>query len=167
MSDLSTHLNTVLDIMPWSKSADQVRETIDSISAAKRHLHILESRLHNSCKQMIGDLALNLKKDMPELNLAVVESECKIGNRTRVTKIHVDISECKWVITTESGSQKFDPITIDITSDLTTVVKVISDQFSDKGGDGKILVEGKISTTTRLADWARPRLNSRLSRMSR
>jgi len=83
-----------------------------------------------------------------------------------VVKIHVDISECKWIITTESKSQEFGPIIIDITNDLTTIVKIISDQFNDKSGDGKILIEGKISTITKLAEWVKPRLNSRLSRIS-
>jgi len=156
----------VLDIMPWSESADQIKETIDTINVAKKYLYILESKLHNHCKRMIGELALNLKKDIPELNLAVIESECKIGNKAKVVKIHVDISECKWIITTESKSQEFGPIIIDITNDLTTIVKIISDQFNDKSGDGKILIEGKISTITKLAEWVKPRLNSRLSRIS-
>ena len=159
MSDLSAHLDTVLDIMPWSKSAGQVREAIDAITAAKKNLNVLESRLRTNCKQLIGDLALNLKKRIPQLNLAVTESECKIGNRSKVVRIHVDITECKWVI------DSIGPVSIE--EDLSTVVKLISDQLSDHGGDGKILVEGKISSTTRLAEWAKPRLNSRLARMVR
>jgi hypothetical protein len=183
MQSFSNALNILLEEEHGSSEAmQQALHVYRKIEATKHSINDLYHRLGSLKNKINAELAVNIKKTMPALNVGLDKNgNCKIGYKTKHLILNPDIEGRSWSVTSSDPrfSNKFIKLhrrTLMVNINLDSLISAITNYFGDYykslsesiHGDGTIMIEGKISTFTDLVDWRdggvdEIALNSRLS----
>jgi hypothetical protein len=180
MSNLMRNLDTVFehrDDLHLDLSKKAIKLTSELLET-KQKLNLLQKEAQRFKTELIGALALAVRRKKSGLNVGVNENECKIGYKTVHLSFVPDIENQQWIV--ESTNKRFaatfaSNADLTLNGQLTPLVEGIVQYFSshvDKiTGIGLVVVENKLSTLMHLVEWYknkqhRSRLNSRKYRNS-
>lgn len=147
---LEHNLNIILNTSPRSTAVGIATSTLRALVESTNRTAILEARLRTTVKRLNGELAINIRKSLPNLNVAVESAKCRIGTATKILEIYPDIGKQAWISNIQLPEQATKLI-----PDLTPLIEAISVLFKGDRSSGKILVEGRSATLAQLANWIR------------
>lgn len=137
---------------------------IRKIDAIKQQLLELQNEMSALRSQMKGDLALNVSKSEPKLNIGLDHDEgCRIGIDNKCLRFEPDMQSQVWTVdssdpaladqfTNEHGTS------LKIDSSIDPLIKAISAFFGaelneNRRYNGRIVIEGKLGTMRDLVAW--------------
>lgn len=163
-----------------SKNLEDAYEIIRDIDRANQHIIMLQNRLRILKRKINSELAIQIRKHHPALNISVNPKQCKIGYKSKYLSFYPDIEKGVWQINSEDPKfiNRFHRLyrrnTI-ISPEITDLVTSISDFFTNHYkslgeniiGQGAIIIEGRNSDLHQLAEYSnkQDQLNTRLSRL--
>jgi len=158
-----------------------IDELIRQLQDARQQVSDIEHKLATVKHNMSVDLALNIRKTQPSLNIALDKQGCKVGYKTKLFHITPDLENGIWKITSSNSRFLREFLNVHrrttlINNDLSIFANAIVTYFNnyyrtlgeDLNGTGIILIEEKKSTLLQLVGLKstseRPMLKSRLVR---
>jgi hypothetical protein len=167
--NFTDHLSFILEDSPskCSKNLDDAYEIIRDIDRANQHIIMLQNRLRILKRKINGELAIQIRKHHPALNISVNPKQCKIGYKSKYLSFYPDIEKGVWQINGEDPKfiNRFKKLyrrnTI-ISPEITDLVSSISDFFTNHYkslgesivGKGAIIIEGKSGDLQRLSEYS-------------
>lgn len=169
MSRFNEELDILLSESARSEAPTIARITEDmyELQQLERNKVFLENRISNAISGLYGEMAMAIKRADSGINIAINESEFKVGTSYRTILIRPDFDNRIWVV-----ESKRDTSNIPMTSDMNGTASIIIDQLRGSGedttGTGKLFLEGKAATLIDLVKWQErhkvSKLNSRFTR---
>lgn len=185
MSDLSQTLDIILEeeSPPEYNATASANEIAKQLEIAQRKVIELQNKLSIAHNKMCAELALDVRRKMPGLNVSVDRGNCKIGYRMKHLVLRPDSRSGIWKI--KSSDDRFakrfmkyygtnTAISPSLDSLVDAIITYFKEHYKSLGediiGTGVILIEGRKSSITNLVVWhesqtTKRRLNSRLSRV--
>lgn len=185
MSDLLQHIDIIFEDVELSShnSVSIASDLVKQLEMTQQRIFELQNQLTIAQNKMCGELALNIRRRMPGLNVGVGRDGCKIGYRSKHLILQPDVKRGIWNVKSGDGSfaRRFlsrhsskTIITPNFDNLINALVKHFTEHYKSLGedivGTGIILVEGKRETIVGLSQWyqqqqAQPRkINSRSSK---
>lgn len=84
-----------------SKNLDDAYEILRQIDRANQHIILLQNQLRILKRKINSELAINIRKRHPGLNVAVNPKQCKIGYKTKHLSFYPDIEKGLWSISSD------------------------------------------------------------------
>ena len=150
-----------------SRNLDDAYEILRQIDRANQHIIILQNQLRILKRKINSELAINIRKKHPGLNVAVNPKLCKIGYKTKYLSFYPDIEKGLWSISSDDGkfmnrfkkqyrrniviSPEMDDL---VSSIITFFINHYKSLGEDIVGSGKIIIEEKIGSLTDLATYS-------------
>lgn len=157
--------------LPLQKAMEIVRK----LNIAKQMVVDLQHRLLTAKNKINVELALNLRKRMPSLNIGIDKSgSCKVGYRSKSLTFSPDIENGIWIVQSSDPRfarrfqklKRYDLIigSSDITPLIDAVVEYFTGHYKSLGeeitGVGVILIEDKIRNLSDLIEWRNNQIDS-------
>lgn len=182
MSGLLQNIDIIFEDvdLPSHNSVSMASDIVKQLEVTQQRVYELQNQLVIAQNKMCGELALNLRRRMPGLNVAVGRDGCKIGYRSKHLVLQPDVKRGIWNVKSGDGSfaRRFlsrhsskTIITPDFENLINALVRHFTEHYKSLGediiGTGVILIEGKRGTLVGLSQWYRQqqppkRINSRL-----
>jgi hypothetical protein len=167
MIDFDATLNILLEDanVDWQPMA-QAQELVQQLGDAKRKLTQIKHQLSMVKNQIIADLAMQIRRHSPALNVGLDHGYCKVGYKTKHLLLTPDLINGVWKVKASDANfankfQKARLRDLFLDSSIEVLIQSISDYFlehyktlEEGTGCGILLIEGKISY---LADLVRYR----------
>lgn len=181
MLEFSNTLDIILaeETSQW-RPLQQAMELVRKLDIAKQMVLDLQHRLLSMKNRINADLALNIRRRMPALNVGLDKNGfCKVGYKTKHLLFSPDIEKGIWNV--ESSDNRFLShflkskrsslvIGAEISPLIEAVVAYFTNHYKSLGEDidgvGAILIDGRIGTLSNLVQWkdGQIQLNSRSTR---
>jgi hypothetical protein len=167
--------NTSLGANPMERASSISQE----LAATQKKLADLQNQLESIQQELHGSLALAVRRLKPGLNVGVNQDGCKIGFKTKFLLLSPDVENGIWKV--NSKDKRFANVfarkagrALALGDDLSLLTRALVGYFTqhykslgeDISGTGLVVVENKMSTLIKLAEWHKQhkpqrRLNSR------
>lgn len=168
MLDFSETLDIILEESqnPW-QPLNRAMELVRKLDIAKQMVLDLQHQLMSMKNKVNADLALNIRRKMPSLNVGLDKNgSCKVGYKSKHLIFSPDIEKGIWCVQSSDDRfanrfQKLKRHDLIIGADATPLINAIVGYFTshyksldeELTGIGVILVEGRISTMADLVRW--------------
>jgi hypothetical protein len=83
MTFISEQIDAIFDDSSVSTAATDVKEVVKELERAQQYISKLENRLEIAKKSLCGELGLAIRRTLPSLNVAVNNSGCKVGYKSK------------------------------------------------------------------------------------
>ena len=180
--DLHKSLSIILDDTSNNHQYDNVSELVQKLQNARQQVFDIEHKIATIKHKMNSDLALNVRRTQPGLNVAVDKNGCKVGYKTKLLYFTPDIENEIWKVTSpyrrflREFLNSYRRATL-INNDLSMLVTAIVSYFisyyrtlnEEINGTGLLMIENKRGTLLELIQWRssiKKPLKSRLGRLT-
>lgn len=139
-----------------SQNLNDAYEILREIDRANQHIIILQNKLRLLKRRINGELAINIRKRHPGLNVAVNPKQCKIGYKSKHLSFYPDIEKGLWSISSDDikfinrfKKQYRRNIVISPEMDdlVSSIITFFINHYKSLGeeivGSGKIIIEDK------------------------
>jgi len=149
-----------------NQNLDDAYEILRQIDQASQHIIILQNQLRILKRKINSELAINIRKKHPGLNVAVNPKQCKIGYKTKHLSFYPDIEKGLWSISSDDSQfmNRFKKqyrrnivISPEIDDLVSSIITFFIGHYKSLGediiGQGKIIIEDKMANLSDLVSY--------------